>query len=60
MITIFCWGYVVSGVLPAEQLPGLPVAPPAHDPWCLEAGVWLQDHLCRGSKRFQVLTGTSP
>lgn len=39
---------VCVGVLPAEQLPGDPVAPPPHGTRRLEAGVWLQDHLRSG------------
>lgn len=48
---------VCVGVLPAEQLPGDPVAPPPHGTRRLEAGVWLQDHLRSGPQRLKVLQG---
>lgn len=48
---------VCVGVLPAEQLPGDPVAPPPHGTRRLEAGVWLQDHLRSDPQRLKVLQG---
>lgn len=48
---------VYVGVLPAEQLPGDPVAPPPHGTRRLEAGVWLQNHLCSGPQWLKVLQG---